>query len=66
MLDVYAIVGRWDEIADRIVERYTGRAERVISYLTLDDISRNPDHLARWGKIARSVRDAAPARGGET
>jgi probable F420-dependent oxidoreductase len=57
MLEVYAIVGRWDEIADRIVERYAGRAARVISYLTLDDVARNPDHLARWGEIARSVRD---------
>jgi probable F420-dependent oxidoreductase len=62
MLDVYAIVGRWDEIADRIVERYGGRAERVISYLTLDDVIRNPDHLARWGEIARTVRDAKAAR----
>src|SRR3954469_3909622 len=26
MLDVYAIVGRWDEIADRIIERYHGVA----------------------------------------
>ena len=57
MLDVFAIVGRWDEIADRIVERYRGVAERVISYLTVDDITRQPDHLARWGEIARAVRN---------
>jgi probable F420-dependent oxidoreductase len=61
MLDVYAVVGRWDEIADRIVDRYAGLAERVISYLTLDDIARNPDHFARWGEIARAVRDARPS-----
>jgi probable F420-dependent oxidoreductase len=56
MLDAFAIVGRWDEVADLIVERYRGRAERVISYLTVDDIAREPDHLARWGEIARAVR----------
>jgi probable F420-dependent oxidoreductase len=56
MLDVFAIVGRWDEIADRIVERYLGVAERVISYLTVEDITRYPDRLARWGEIARAVR----------
>jgi probable F420-dependent oxidoreductase len=61
MLDVYAIVGRWDEVADRIVERYGGVAERITSYLTVEDIARNPDRLGRWGEIARAVRDATPA-----
>ncbi len=56
MLDVFAIVGRWDEIADRIVERYLGVAERVISYLTVEDITRYPDRLARWGEIARGAQ----------
>jgi probable F420-dependent oxidoreductase len=58
MLDFYAIVGPWDEIADRVVERYAGVAERIISYLTVEDIARNPDHLDRWGEIARAVRGA--------
>jgi alkanesulfonate monooxygenase SsuD/methylene tetrahydromethanopterin reductase-like flavin-dependent oxidoreductase (luciferase family) len=61
MLDVYAIVGPWDEIADRIVDRYAGVAERIISYLTVEDIARNPDRLGQWGDIARAVRDATPA-----
>ena len=58
MLDLFAVVGRWDDVADQIIDRYRGRAERVISYLTIDDITRDPDHLARWGEIARAVRDA--------
>ncbi len=61
MLDTYAVVGRWDDIADRLVDRYDGRAERIISYLTVEDIARNPDQLGRWGEIARAVRDATPA-----
>jgi probable F420-dependent oxidoreductase len=61
MLDAYAVVGRWDEIADRVVDRYGGLAERVISYLTVEDITRHPDHLDRWGEIARAVRDAPRA-----
>lgn len=59
MLDTYAVVGRWDDIADKIVARYAGVAERVISYLTIDDIARNPSHLARWGEIARAIKEAA-------
>lgn len=60
MLDIYAIVGPWDEIADRLIDRYNGCAERVVSYLTVDDIARRPDSLGRWGEIARAVRGAAP------
>ena len=61
MLDAFAVVGPWDEIADRLVDRYQGSAERVISYLTVDDIAHHPDHLGRWAEIARAVRDAPPA-----
>jgi hypothetical protein len=59
MLDAFAVVGRWDEIADRLVVRYGGRAERVVSYLTVEDITRHPDHAGRWGEIAHAVA-AAP------
>lgn len=59
MLDAFAIVGPWDDIADRLVERYSGIAERVISYVTLDDVARHPEHLGRWSEIARAVRGAA-------
>src|SRR4029077_13665599 len=58
MLDAFAIVARWDDVADEIIDRYRGRAERVISYLTVDDLTRDPDRLARWGEIARAVRTA--------
>ena len=51
---------RWDEIADRLIERYDGRAERVVSYLTVEDVSRRPENIGRWGEIARAVRDAPP------
>ena len=61
MLDAYAVIGRWDDIADRITERYAGRAERVISYLTLEDVTRHPEHLGRWGEIARAVRAVEPS-----
>lgn len=55
MLDTYAIVGPWDEIPDRIIDRYAGRAERVSSYLTSDDIKHRPDNLERWAGVAATV-----------
>ncbi|MEI2777268.1 MAG: TIGR03617 family F420-dependent LLM class oxidoreductase [Tetrasphaera sp.] len=56
MLDAYAVVGRWDEIADRLLERYAGVAARVTSYLTAEDIARHPENVGRWAEIARAVR----------
>lgn len=56
MLDTYAVVGPWDEIADRLLDRYEGMAERIISYLTVEDVGRNPANLGRWGEIAAAVR----------
>jgi probable F420-dependent oxidoreductase len=58
MLEHYAVVAPWDDIADLLVDRYGGLARRVISYLTLDDVARNPEHLDRWAEIARAVRAA--------
>lgn len=55
MIEHFAVVGRWDEVADQLVTRYGGRAERIISYLTADDLSRNPHNLGRWGEVARAT-----------
>lgn len=58
MLDTFAIVGPWDEIADRIVDRYQGVANRAVSYLTHDDISERPDNMAKWADIAATLAAA--------
>ena len=57
MLEHYAVVGPWDSIADTLIARYGTLAERVISYLTVDDLQRNPGNLGRWGEIARALRE---------
>lgn len=57
MLEHYAVVGPWDSIADTLISRYGTLAERVISYLTVDDLQRNPGNLDRWGEIARALRE---------
>ena len=36
MLDHFAVVGTWDEVAAKLRERYTGVAARVVSYLGED------------------------------
>ncbi|MFV0306313.1 MAG: TIGR03617 family F420-dependent LLM class oxidoreductase [Desertimonas sp.] len=56
MLDHFAIVCRWDELADRLTDRYADVAHRVVMYTAAADIARHPDHLGRWGEVARAVR----------
>ena len=56
MLEHFALVARWDDMADALLDRYRGVASRVVTYLASEDIHRNPDNLARWGEIARAVR----------
>lgn len=58
MLDHFALVAKWDDMADELVKRYSGIASRVVSYLTYTDNQRNPDHFDRWAEIARAVRNA--------
>ncbi|MCH9673596.1 MAG: LLM class F420-dependent oxidoreductase, partial [Gammaproteobacteria bacterium] len=58
MLDAFALVARWDDLADRLVERYLGVAARVVMYLADDSLRERPERLGRWGEIARAVRAA--------
>ena len=58
MLEHYAVVAPWDEMADRLVARYGSCAERVALYLLDEELRTNPEVLARWGEVARAVTDA--------
>ena len=58
MLEHFALVARWDDMADALIARYQGIASRVISYLAREDMLKRPQNLARWGEIARAVRAA--------
>lgn len=58
MLERFALVARWDDMADALIARYAGVAARIVTYLAADDLARNPGNLGRWGEIARAVRAA--------
>jgi len=55
MLEHYAVVARWDEMADRLIERYGGIAHRLVMYLAEDSLRGDPSALGRWSEIARAV-----------
>ena len=59
MMEHYALVARWDDMADQLVARYGKFASRVVMYLGQDDVSDDPKKAGKWGEIARAVRGTA-------
>ncbi len=57
MLDHYALVAPWDDMADRLLDRYRNTAARVVMYLGEEQMRSDPDHLAKWGEVATAVRN---------
>ena len=55
MMEHFAVIASWDDIADKIINRYQGIASRVVMYLAAENIARNPTNLGKWGEIARAV-----------
>ena len=58
ILDQFAIVARWDDVAERMIERYQGIASRLVIYLASHWREVDPKILERWGEVARAVRQA--------
>jgi probable F420-dependent oxidoreductase len=56
MLEHYALVSSWDEMADTLLERYKGTAGRVVMYLGGPQMRKDPTELGKWGEVARAVR----------
>ena len=58
MLEHYAVVCTWDELADRLIERYSGTAARLVMYLAEQSIRGDRQAAGMWGEVARAVRAA--------
>jgi probable F420-dependent oxidoreductase len=58
MLEQFAVVAAWDDMADALVGRYRGVAARLVMYLAEESIRRDDKALGRWGEVARAVAGA--------
>jgi len=58
ILQHYTVEARWDDIADRLVDRYTDHARSLIIYTAGMDYARDPSTLDRWGEVAKAVTTA--------
>jgi probable F420-dependent oxidoreductase len=59
MLDHFAVVDTWDGMADALISRYGGVANRLVMYMGEDSIESAPQNLDKWGEIARAVTAAS-------
>ncbi len=55
MLDEYAVTATWDDLADRLVERYRGLADRLFTYQPAGEWLREPELADRWQQVAARV-----------
>jgi probable F420-dependent oxidoreductase len=55
VLEHFAVVASWDELAAALISRYQGRADRIALYLTEQAIREEPSSMDRWGEVARFV-----------
>ncbi len=55
MLEQFAVVCPWDELADRLLERYGHIADRLIMYTAANDL-KDPTARGRWSEVATAVR----------
>ena len=58
MLEQYAVTATWDELADKLIDRYRGVAARLIMYFAQSQMASSPSSSGRWGEVARTVRAA--------
>ena len=58
LLYQFALPARWDDMADKLIERYKGTAARLAMYHAEENIRDNPDNLGKWSEISRAVRAA--------
>jgi hypothetical protein len=58
MLEHFAVVAPWDDLADALLARYGEMASRLVMYLAEASIAEEPKLLGRWGEVAHAVRAA--------
>jgi alkanesulfonate monooxygenase SsuD/methylene tetrahydromethanopterin reductase-like flavin-dependent oxidoreductase (luciferase family) len=55
MLEHFAVITTWDDLADTLLKRYGGVASRVVMYLAEGSIASDPSALGRWAEVAKAV-----------
>jgi probable F420-dependent oxidoreductase len=51
MLGVYAVESTWGELADVVIDRYHGAADRVVMYFAGTSVRADPKIIDRWASV---------------
>jgi len=51
MLAVYAIESSWTELADAVIDRYQGSADRVVMYFAGTSVRADPNVIEKWASV---------------
>jgi hypothetical protein len=51
----FVVEADWDDLSQRIIDRYAATADRLIMYFAGLAWDRDPTALGRWGEVARDV-----------
>ncbi len=58
MLAEFSLESTWDGLADAIIDRYSGRADRVVCYFAAASWVGKPEVRDRWAEVAQAVTGA--------
>ena len=58
ILDHFVVTATWGELGRKLVERYRGRADRVVAYFAGGTWTGDRDTFDRWGEVTAAF-DAA-------
>ena len=51
MVDALAITSSWDDLPDKIIDRFGDRADEIVCYSVLEQWDDQPDSLERWQDV---------------
>lgn len=55
LLEHFVVTSDWDHLAGRLIERYGGVADRLVSYFAGSAWAQGPESLARWSAVAAGL-----------
>lgn len=58
LLEHFCVSGSWEDVADGLIARHGGIADRVVSYFAGMAWARDAASIGPWGELARAVRAA--------
>jgi len=56
LLNEFVLTGTFEDMAELVVDRYGGIADRVVFYFAAAAWAADPESLVRWGEVAAGVR----------